>query len=197
MHFIHHLCNHAQIERGAFDTVPKNGYQNLVDTLREELRASELERLGIVVDGDVDVIGRWESLRNKLRDVGYDSVPTHLQAGGQILLAPDKPVVGIWVMPDNTAPGILEDFVSKLVPPGDPLWTYAQGCVDKIPEEHRKFRPGARSKAYIHTWLAWQEEPGTPLGQAITKRYLDATTSSASEFVTWLKKLFDYGRAGD
>src|SRR5436190_24268592 len=35
------------------------------------------------------------------------------------------------------------------------------------------------SKALIHTWLAWQEKPGRPLGLAITARYFDATASYA------------------
>ena len=47
-----------------------------------------------------------------------------------------------------------------------------------------------RSKALIHTWLAWQEDPGTPLGLAVTKRYLDGDHALAQQFVQWLLRLF-------
>lgn len=47
-----------------------------------------------------------------------------------------------------------------------------------------------RPKAVIHTWLAWQEEPGTALGQAITKRYLDPSRDPAPAFRNWLLELF-------
>lgn len=42
----------------------------------------------------------------------------------------------------------------------------------------------------IHTWLAWQDDPGTPLGQAITKRYLDAEGPHVAAFLSWLTRLF-------
>lgn len=45
------------------------------------------------------------------------------------------------------------------------------------------------SKAYIHTWLAWQETPGTPIGQSITKRYL-TDSDVCDSFVNWLRDLF-------
>jgi len=50
----------------------------------------------------------------------------------------------------------------------------ARRCVSEIPVEERRFVESYATKALIHTWLAWQDDPGTPLGQAITKRYFDA-----------------------
>ncbi|MDB5081366.1 MAG: hypothetical protein JWP00_3290, partial [Chloroflexi bacterium] len=32
----------------------------------------------------------------------------------------------------------------------------------------------ANPKAHIHTYLDWQEDPGTPLGPGITRKYFDA-----------------------
>ncbi|HST61263.1 MAG TPA: DUF3226 domain-containing protein, partial [Longimicrobium sp.] len=53
----------------------------------------------------------------------------------------------------------------------------------------RRFSPVHRSKALIHTWLAWQEQPGSPMGQAIGKRDLDAQAPQAQRFVAWLQRL--------
>jgi hypothetical protein len=51
------------------------------------------------------------------------------------------------------------------------------------------------SEACIHTWLAWQKEPGKPMGVAITARYLDATTSHAQQLISWIRRLFDLEQA--
>ncbi|GAC1468243.1 MAG: hypothetical protein PVS3B1_23760 [Ktedonobacteraceae bacterium] len=42
----------------------------------------------------------------------------------------------------------------------------------------------------LHTWLAWQEEPGTPMGQAITKRYVDASSPHALPLISWFRRVF-------
>jgi hypothetical protein len=46
------------------------------------------------------------------------------------------------------------------------------------------------SKAIVHTYLAWQDEPGRPLGQAITTQALKPHTQTAQAFTTWLTRLF-------
>jgi len=93
-------------------------------------------------------------------------------------------------MPDNSMPGMLEDYLSFLVPPGDSLLELASHTLDAIPTEERRFADGHRSKALIHTWLAWQEDPGTPMGQAITKRYFAMDSRHISTFLNWLTRLF-------
>ncbi len=92
-------------------------------------------------------------------------------------------------MPDNGSPGALEDFAAMLVPAGDALWLRAGEAVDSIPEQARLFPAGRRSKAHMHTWLAWQEQPGSPMGQAIGKGDLDAHAPAAQRFVAWLRRL--------
>ena len=90
-------------------------------------------------------------------------------------------------MPNNQLPGMLEDFIASLTPEGDELLDYAQHCIDGLP--HRPFGY-AESKALIHTWLAWQEEPGKPLGLALTFHYLDSHSPYALKIVDWVQRLF-------
>jgi hypothetical protein len=46
-------------------------------------------------------------------------------------------------------------------------------------------------KAHVHTWLAWQEEPGTPMGLAITKKYLKNVHSEPClRFISWIRRLY-------
>ena len=54
-----------------------------------------------------------------------------------------------------------------------------------------RFKEAHVAKARIHTWLAWQEEPGKPLGQAITKKFFDSSAPQAQQFIDWIRNLFE------
>ncbi len=63
-------------------------------------------------------------------------------------------------------------------------------CIDTIPSAEKKFADAHMAKAQIHTWLAWQENPGLPFGTAITAKFLDADRDQAGILINWLKRLF-------
>ena len=91
-------------------------------------------------------------------------------------------------MPDNQLDGTLEDFLKFLVPEGDPLLPYAEQTLNNLPETH--FTSPRRPKALMHTWLAWQNEPGKPYGQAISAKYLNTDLPMAKTFANWLRRTF-------
>jgi len=196
-HVLHHLRKRHQIPEETFTIRPSKddgGIDALLGTLPTQLKANDLERLGIVVDADTDLDARWAAVRNILLQAGGVDIPAAPDPGGTIVTIerPDRTLrVGVWIMPDNVIRGMLEDFVTCLVPANDTLWPRAVNCVVQIPESERRFSPAHQAKAHIHTWLAWQEEPGRPMGQAITKRYLDAEAESAQRFIAWIRRLFD------
>lgn len=174
-----------------FSVAEQVGVDELLATFFAELRVAGRERFGIVVDGNGDPAARWDSIRSTLVHEGYEAPPIRLGAGGFVIDGPrGRPVFGAWIMPDNASAGALEDFAASLVPDADPLWKRAREAVDSIPEAERRFSPTHRSKAHIHTWLAWQAGPGSPMGQAITKGDLDAHAPPAAAFVAWLMRLF-------
>jgi hypothetical protein len=158
--------------------------------LKGPLDSTRLNALGIVVDSDVNLLDRWRSMREILINSDYTNVPDTPQLHGTIVTQFDKPRVGIWIMPDNRLPGILEDFISFLVPAGNHLWQIAQHTVASLPPSPDRFADKDTKKAEIHTWLAWQRAPGTPMGTAISKKYLDANSEYAQQYVTWLVRLF-------
>lgn len=147
--------------------------------------------LGVLVDADVEPSARWQALGSVLAPLGY-SLPAKPFEAGTIVPPPlpSRPRLGIWMMPDNRLEGMLEDFLLRLTSEGDRLLVRAHGAVQGIPEEERLFVNAHRAKATAHTWLAWQQEPGTALGQAITKRYLDPTRDPGPAFRKWLLELF-------
>ena len=189
-HVLYHLLEHHKVPDG-FKIRDKKGIDNLLETLDVELIGSGLKRLGIVIDADVNIQGRWDALRSILVKSGYITVPTKPEAAGTIIEQVGLPVVGLWLMPDNALPGMLENFIAFLVPPGDGLWPLSEGCLQEAMALDCRFAVTHRPKALIHTWLAWQEEPGTPLGLAITKRYLDADAPHAQQLIAWIRRLFE------
>ncbi len=169
---------------------PKQGLGELLEAIEGELVGSEIRRLGVVVDADEGADRRWRRLREILLKAGYGQIPNRPGEGGTLVTERDKPTLGIWIMPDNCLPGKLENFIEFLIPEEDGLWSRAQDAVNQIPPEQRRFQEAARVKAQVHTWLAWQAEPGTPLGLAITRRYLDADAPHAKRLLAWLRQLF-------
>ncbi len=167
----------------------KDGIDNLTGSLPMELRASELKRIGIVVDADTALVERWTRLRSVLTKAGYADLPIAPLAHGTVVRQGGRPTVGIWLMPNNRDDGMIEDFVALLVPPEDPLLPRARAAVDAIPGEDRRFVEIHRAKAVIHTWLAWQSEPGVRMGAAVTRKYLEPQTPTALAFVAWLNQL--------
>jgi hypothetical protein len=169
----------------------EGGFQTLLSRVSIHLKpGTDLERFGIVIDADADIRTRWQEIKRILNRAGYGNIPGDPDPAGTVIDQQDLPRVGVWVMPDNILPGMLEDYLCFLVPAGDGLFDRARRCVDEIPAEERRFAEVHLTKAVIHTWLAWQDDPGTPLGQAITKRYFDADGPHVSQLLAWLTRLF-------
>lgn len=183
------LCEKHHVPE-VFKVQSKDGVDELLAMFYTELRAPGADRFGVVVDANGNAQARWDSIRHKLEAEGYPDVPEWPAPGGIVLPATEhRPVFGAWIMPDNGSPGALEDFAAALVPAGDQLWRSAGEAVDAIPAEHRRFSDVRRSTAHIHTWLAWQEFPGSPMGQAIGKGDLDAHAPAAGRFIAWPRRL--------
>ena len=100
-----------------------------------------------------------------------------------------KPTVGVWVMPDNNAPGELEDFVIKMVPDNEPVWRLARDYVDGISDADRRFAEGKIDKARLYAWLATRKEPSR-MGAAIGANELNLDVELNIRFVGWLTELF-------
>ncbi len=182
-----------------FRMIVGGGHNKMRDDMDARLLESGLERIGFIFDADIDLADRWRSVRSRMTDAdcGYvpDLVPAEPGPAGTIIAQPGKVTVGVWLMPDNTLPGALEQFIRLLVPLGDPLWEHAQVIIAGLPEKHDAVTQNWTKKAHLHTWLAWQKEPGKPIGQAITKRYLDPEAHAAKPFLDWLRTLFQLAPA--
>lgn len=191
LHVLYSLFVYYQLPDKSIDVRPQGGFDGVIKTLEAALAGgSPSNILGAIVDGDVSSIDRWQALRDRLIKANYNNVPANLNPAGTIITQSGKPTVGIWIMPNNTLPGMLEDFIVSLIPDreNDSLWKLAEHCV----QEATNLSPEIpQAKAHIHTYLAWQKDPGSPLGLAITKKYLDAGALPAHQFIGWLRQLYN------
>lgn len=189
---VKHICGERNL--GSIDRIRNcKGKDPLLDDIAVQLKESDIFAVGVLLDADTDLQARWQAVRHRLQQAGYGSVPVAPDIVGTVIAAPAGtllPRVGIWLMPDNQVPGILEDFLRFLVPENDPLFAHVEHSIDTIPPIHSRFDDLKKPKARIHTWLAWQEEPGKPFGQAITARYLDPDLPAADVFAQWLHRTF-------
>jgi hypothetical protein len=183
---------HHPDAKDAFGIEVRFGIENVREAFRGSLLASDIDRLGVIVDADTSIASRWPAFYQYLVERNYRPVPKELPAQGLILHRPDNPVpkVGVWIMPDNASAGRLEDFVTRLVRPDDELWDHAGRVIRELPSELTRFKPQHHSKAHLYTWLAWQKEPGLRAGPAVERGLLDAGAQDASALVSWLKRLF-------
>lgn len=147
--------------------------------------------IGVMLDADNPSLeGRWDTVKNKLMHYSYEFPETPDVNGTIILSDSDEPKLGFWLMPNNETSGMLEDFCAELALPKS--LAFARECVEQASNMNiTTFKKTHLSKAVIHTYLAWHDEPGSPLGRAITKQALQPNTSIAEVFVAWLTRLFE------
>jgi hypothetical protein len=196
-HVIWSLCECNKLTEN-FDVIDCNGVKNLLLQLETRLLAPQNnQRIGIVVDADIEIKKRWEAIVSKISSIKeYDCEKITLPKTGLIIDPIDDiyPKIGIWIMPDNSTAGMLEDFAVSLADENNPLMQKAEDTISEIEQDttfsNYRFKDVHRAKAKIHTFLAWQDEPGKPMGQAITAHILNSKSPHAEVFINWLKRLF-------
>lgn len=187
LHIISALCLHHAIPEN-FEVIDCEGVVKLLGSLSTRLKQSRLDALAIVVDADTDINTRWQSLQSKLATAGY-TLPNQPPLDG-FFDNSKKVKLGVWVMPNNQLNGMVEDFIKLLIPQNDQLLPIAENVLNDIESKKlNQYKLVHKPKALVHTWLAWQAEPGIPMGQAITK-YALGNSLSCRLLIDWLTKVF-------
>lgn len=194
-HVIWALCEQHQISETFSVEVPLvedgQGINAVLAEIPVRLKQPNLLTLGIVIDADSDLSARWQAVIQRLKEYGYEEIPKVPPAEGWVYKPQNLPNIGVWLMPDNQLPGMLENFVARLIAQDDLLIVKAESILQDIEQTGlNRYTLIQHPKALIHTWLAWQQTPGMPMGQAITAQVLNYNSSLAIVFVEWLKRLF-------
>lgn len=173
------------------------GRDQLLALIKTAVKASTGKAIAFVIDADKSASSTWNSVRHHIEEAikdvgGTPRLPKNVPTDGYVVDVPElKNRVGVWIMPDNEKPGILEDFLKSLVKNGDKLILHAESATDDAIKLGAPFSKLAKPKAIIHAWLAWQEKPGCPFGIAIKSHYFDHAAPTAKKFVDWIRKLVD------
>ena len=163
-HVVLHLCKQHQAtlsfffpdkdnpqvtvsDRQAVSILDKDNITQLLESLDPEIKAPGRQAVGILADANDDMAGRWDAIQNRLRRAGIDP-PQSPNPDGTIIQV--IPRIGIWLMPDNTSAGELEDFVAQMIPTGDRVWPLSQSYIERIPKTERKFSEGKTLRAQLY-----------------------------------------------
>ena len=184
-HVVEHL-RRTLVPDLTFHCTDTGGSDPLLKAISPAMRPDKRLALGIVMDANDNLATRWQAIGDRLRK-GEVRLPAEPELGGTIIHSDLR--VGVWLMPNNSTPGELENFVSELVPKGDPVWPLAEQYIESIPNEHRRFSPRKELRAKLHAWLATRQEPRR-MGAAIGTAELDAGGALAGQFADWLRTLF-------
>lgn len=196
-HVIWNLAEKLKLKE-TFYVEEKDSYTQLLSSLPTTLKSTNiLKRLGVIVDADENLKGHWDAIRDILVKSGfYSSIPEILPKNGLICYPDDDEqiIFGLWIMPNNNLNGMLEDFIGYMIPNlenNSLLMKTDEVLTDIEANKINNYKKVHHSKARIHTWLAWQDEPGTAMGTAITKQILSTDGELCCTFASWLKELFD------
>ena len=184
-HVVQQLCERHQSIR-PFPVDYKGGIDKLLKSIALEIKSPGRQAVGILADANSNVARRWNDIQDRLREAGINP-PQSLDSGGIIIEG--KPRIGIWLMPDNTSTGELEDFVVKMIPDDDPVWRLSKRYINGIPLQHRKFIEKKKSRAQVHAWLAARKAP-RQMGTAIKVGDLKVDGALSQKFMAWLNDLF-------
>lgn len=187
---------------GTIEIIFEKGAGPLLNNLPAQLQRPNQQRVGVVLDVDSDdddfpggIESRWDQIRNAAEKTGeLTSFPDAPRPDGTefVIRQRERDLhVGVWLMPDNESAGAIEDFVLGLIPEDDTLLPKVKDCLGAVPEGERPFSKTDHTKAVVRTWLAWQEEPGKPMGGAVSAKFLDAESDLATRFVAWIRRLYD------
>lgn len=186
-HVIFALCQKFNVNE-TFDVIDSKGIENLFDQIPLRIK-NGIDVLGIIIDADSNINSRYIKLKQIFSSY---QLPEEIPNNGLIINIEDNIKLGIWIMPNNQTSGMLEDFISFLVPNDDKLMPIVDDTLNKIETNSmNKYKLIHKSKARIHTWLAWQEDPGTPMGLSVTKKYLSIEDDNCKLFINWINELFN------
>lgn len=197
-----HAIRHLLIQHGIIydeepwrdlypEAIEEGSVEKLLKGMVLAIQASGRKPIGFVLDADSPLQNRWEAVCGRLREVGFTPPSTPPADGFCEYTEMHKTTVGIWLMPDNQQDGKLETFLQALIDRKDGLIDHATVSTKQAKKLGATFSEPDVEKAVLHTWLAWQEEPGCPFGTAIKAKYFTHESPAAASFVAWFKRLYN------
>ena len=158
------------------------------------LKEPELSNLGIILDANQDGVSNvWKRLKGVFEREGLSPLPNSFPKEGYVSEMNSLPIqIGVWLMPNNFNKGYLEHFLGQIIPKkSNEIWNQVNSVMRELDKKSLiNFSRVMEQKAKMHTWLAWQNKPGLPFGQAIEANYFDLDHELVNQFTTWFQRTF-------
>lgn len=168
---------------------------NLLPTLIDQMKDGQINKLAMIIDADYDAshgLGIKKTLNQVTSILNANSykISNKVKTGGYRFKHTDGlPDFGLWIMPNNTDDGLVEDFIkSTIIAAQIPLLNKAVRTVDSL--KTPLFKSIHKSKADVATWMAWQEVPGQAMHGMVGGKFIDFTSGEAKNLVTWLRSIY-------
>lgn len=177
----------------------------LLEQIEPSWKESGRKFVGLVIDADTDPLARWIEVRNRAPREFRDQIPVSIPHEPFVHEVSNGRKFGVWIMPNNELPGMLETFLGKLrtsMPQSVGQHIHeAMDTAKRLLDQHARENPNDlprisswkevhRSKAEIHTWLAWRDPPGEQLHEAVKHEALNIHAPLAEQFVGWMRRLY-------
>jgi hypothetical protein len=159
--------------------------------IEAQLLGTGRKAVGILADADGAADERWAQVRARL-SVKLSGLPDALDSSGFVHVEKGFPRVGVWLMPNNTGPGMLETMLlgARKKAPVE-LSLHARESLLKACSIGAQLKEPHYDKGELHTWLAWQDPPGMQIHVAVKAGLLESLSPAVTSFVTWIRKLYD------
>jgi hypothetical protein len=174
------------------------GKENLIQSLADFendqhfiWKTAPTSHLGIVIDADESAEQTLQSVSDALGRGGLPGFPKVLNSQG-LIYEVNSVRLGVWIMPNNADAGMAENlFLTLFSSEQNARRDFAKQTLDHLEADGFNLYDidRQRSKALAHTLLAWQKEPGVPMGAAVIKQFIKLPPERLP-FVDWLCRLF-------
>lgn len=172
------------------------GRAELLQSISARIKAGDRSALGFVVDADQDgehdaAIDRtWNAISDQLANAGLAPTESIGTSGWDRIDSRFGTRVGFWIMPNNEIAGAIEEFLHRLIDEHDTLIAFAGESTLKAKADYSaQFSVVDVAKAHLACWLAWQNQPGRPPGQAMIHDTFRLEHELARQFVGWVQRL--------
>ena len=178
-----------QSQSTTFEICEKGNRSELLKSVGIMVTTTKFQSIGVLLDADRDIHQCWDEV---VKGFSRTSIQMPRAPGSSGTIIPEQvgqPRIGIWLMPDNTSSGEVEDFVLRMMPVNDNVWPIADGYINSIPAPARQFEQLKTDKAKLYAWLATRREPSR-MGAAIGNLDLEINGPLCQDFLNWLTDVF-------
>lgn len=161
----------------------KGNYQYELPAFLNDPGFAYVSAYAIILDADASAESTLKSTQKLLKDYNQPCPLAH-----SAFASSDKVKVGIFIMPGNTAPGMLEDLCLRAVK-DHPIMPSVEKYMTEVKTTMQEKAPKNESKAKVQVFLAAMSKPVPHLGVAAENKYWPFDSEAFSDLRNFIQEL--------